>query len=93
MQLEEEKFEVRSDAFLSRYKNMICHHSVGNKIFGIKFKVSPIVFEKRINFSENTEYLYPLAYLIDPRIVERIKNVESFAKRVEIISAYLYKDR
>ena len=52
MQLEKEKYEVRSDAFLPRFKNMICHHSVGNKIFGIKFKVSPIILEKKINFSE-----------------------------------------
>ena len=91
MQLEDEKFEVRSDAFLPRYKNMICHHSVGNKIFGIKFKVSPIVFQKKINFSEYTEYIYPLAYLIDPKIVERVKEAESFYKRVEIISAYYTK--
>ncbi len=47
MQLENEKHEVRSDAFLPRFKNMIYHHSVGNKIFGIKFKVSPVILEKK----------------------------------------------
>ncbi len=88
MQLEEERFEVRSDAFLPRYKNMICHHAVGNKIFGIKFKVSPVLFEKKINFSEYTEYIYPLAYLIDRKLLEKIKAAESFAKRVEITTAY-----
>ncbi len=91
MQLEKEKYEVRSDAFLPRFKNMICHHSVGNKIFGIKFKVSPIILEKKINFSEYKEYIYPLAYLIDKKIVEKIKNADSFAKRVEIISHYYDK--
>jgi AraC-like DNA-binding protein len=91
MQLEEEKQEVRSDAFLPRYKNMICHHSAGNKIFGIKFKVSPVIFEKKINFSEYRDYLFPLAYLIDPKVVCRIKEADSFAKRVEIISHYYSK--
>lgn len=88
MQLEEQKYDVKSDAFLPRHKYMICHHSIGNKIFGIKFKVSPIIFEKKVNFSEYKEYLYPLAYLIDRTIIERIKATDSFEKRVEIISAY-----
>lgn len=91
MQLEDEKFEIKSDAFLPRHKNMICHHSVGNKIFGIKFKVSPIVFEKKINFFEYREFIYPLAYLIDRKVVERMKAADSFAKRVEIISTYYEK--
>lgn len=88
MQLEEEKFEIRSDAFLPRHKNMICHHATGNKIFGIKFKISPIIFEKKINFFEYREFIYPLAYLIDRKIIEKIKEAESFNKRVEVISAY-----
>ena len=91
MQLEEEKFEIKSDAFLPRQKNMICHHSAGNKIFGIKFRISPIIFEKKINFFEYREFMYPLAYLIDRKIVEKIKAAGSFAKRVEIISAYYNK--
>lgn len=91
MQLEDEKFEIRSDAFLPRQKNMICHHSAGNKIFGIKFRISPIIFEKKINFFEYRAFMYPLAYLIDRKIVEKIKEADSFAKRVEIISAYYNK--
>lgn len=91
MQLEEEKFELRSDAFLPRYKNMVCHHFAGNKIFGIKFKVSPVLFEKKINFSEYREYIYPLAYLIDRKLLDRIKSADSFAKRVELVTAHYEK--
>lgn len=88
MQLENESFEIKSDAFLPRHKNMICHHSKGNKIFGIKFKVSPVIFEKNINFSEYKEYIFPLAYLIDRTVIEKIKAAGSFENRVEIASGY-----
>lgn len=88
MDLEGQKKEVRSDAFLPRYKNMTCHHTTGNKIFGIKFKISPVVFEKPVNFSEYREYIFPLAYLIDPGVVQKIKEAGNFAKRVELISTY-----
>jgi AraC-like DNA-binding protein len=88
MQLEEESFEVRADGFLPRNKNMICHHSKGNKIFGIKFKVSPALFQKKINFSEYTEYIFPLSYLIDRKIIDEIKRAPSFEKRMQIVSAY-----
>ena len=63
-------------------------HSVGNKIFGIKFKVSPIIFEKKINFSEYAAYIFPLAYLIDRDIIKKVKEASSFAKRMEILSNY-----
>ena len=88
MQLEEESFEMKSDGFLPRHKNMICHHSKGNKIFGIKFKVSPVVFEKKVNFSEYKEYIFPLAYLIERKIVAKIKSATSFEQRMEIVSDY-----
>src|SRR5215213_3864664 len=91
MQLEDESFEMRSDGFLPRHKNMICHHSRGNKIFGIKFKVSPVIFEKKINFSEYKEYIFPLAYLIDRKITEKIKSATLFEQRMEILSDY-YED-
>lgn len=91
MQLEEEKFEVKNDGFLPRHKNMICHHSMGNKIFGIKFNVSPVIFQKKINFSEYKEYIFPLAYLIDRSIIERVKNAGSFDERMKILSDY-YED-
>lgn len=88
MQLEDECFEMKSDGFLPRHKNMICHHSQGNKIFGIKFKVSPVLFEKKVNFSEYKEYIFPLAYLIDRKIVDNIKSASSFDERMQIVSDY-----
>jgi AraC-like DNA-binding protein len=91
MQLEDERFEMKSDGFLPRHKNMICHHSRGNKIFGIKFKVSPVIFEKKINFSEYKEYIFPLAYLIDRKITEKIKSATLFEERMQILSDY-YED-
>jgi AraC-like DNA-binding protein len=91
MQLEEEKFEVKNDGFLPRHKNMICHHSIGNKIFGIKFNVSPVIFQKKINFSEYKEYIFPLAYLIDRVIIEKIRQANSFEERMKILSDY-YED-
>jgi AraC-like DNA-binding protein len=91
MQLDDEKFEMKSDGFLPRHCNMICHHSPGNKIFGIKFKVSPVIFQKNIDFSEYKEYIFPLAYLLDRGIIDKVKHAGSFEKRVGIISRY-YKD-
>ena len=88
MQLEDESFEMRSDGFLPRHKNMICHHSAGNKIFGIKFQVSPVIFEKKINFSEYKEYIFPLAYLMDRKVIDKIKAAGSFEKRMHIASEY-----
>jgi len=88
MQLGEENFEMKSDGFLPRHKHMTCHHSRGNKIFGIKFKVSPVVFEKKVNFSEYKEYIFPLAYLIDRKITDKIKSAACFDDRVQIVSEY-----
>jgi AraC-like DNA-binding protein len=88
MQLEEEKFEMRGDGFLPRHKNMICHHSTGNKIFGIKFNVSPVLFQKKVNFSEYREYIFPLAYLIDRAVVEKVKRAATFAQRVQLLTNY-----
>jgi AraC-like DNA-binding protein len=88
MQLEAERYDVRSDVFLPRHKYMICHHAVGNRIFGIKFRVSPVVLEKKVNFSEYRDYLYPLAYLIDRGVVDRVKEAANFDARVSIISDY-----
>ena len=88
MQLESESYGVRGDGFLPRSKNMICHHTAGNKIFGIKFKVSPVLFQKKINFREYREYIFPLAYLIDRKVVEDVKKASGFAERVQVISAY-----
>ncbi|HEX2609298.1 MAG TPA: helix-turn-helix domain-containing protein [Flavisolibacter sp.] len=88
MQLENDSFEMKSDGFLPRHKNMICHHATGNRIFGIKFHISPVIFEKKVNFSEYKEYIFPLAYLIDRKIIEKVKAADSFEKRMELVSAY-----
>jgi len=88
MQLEEEKYEVKNDGFLPRHKAMICHHSAGNKIFGIKFNVSPVIFQKKINFSEYREYIFPLAYLIDRTIISKVRMASSFDERMKILSDY-----
>ena len=88
MQLEEEKFEMKGDGFLPRHKNMICHHSTGNRLFGIKFKVSPVLFQKKVNFSEYREYIFPLAYLIDRAVVEKVKRATTFEQRVQLLTNY-----
>lgn len=88
MQLGEDRFDVKSDGFLPRHQYMICHHAVGNKIFGIKFKVSPELFERKIDFSEYREYIFPLAYLIDRSVISQIKTAGSFGERVQILSAH-----
>jgi hypothetical protein len=88
MQFDNTSFEVKSDAFIPRYKYLTASHSKGNKIFGIKFKVSPVIFEKKINFSEYTDYVFPLAYLIDRSIVEKVKQADSFSSRMEILSSH-----
>ena len=88
MQFDDMSFDVKSDAFIPRYKYLTARHAPGNKIFGIKFKVSPVIFEKKINFSEYTDYIFPLAYLIDRRIIEKVKQADSFSRRMEILSAH-----
>lgn len=91
MQLEEKRFNMKADGLLPRHKNMICHHSVGNKLFGIKFKVSPVLFEKKINFSEYREYIFPLSYLIDKTILEKIKSLACFQDRIALLNNYYEK--
>lgn len=88
MQLENASYPVKGDGFLPRNQNMICHHSRGNCIFGIKFKVSPVLFQKKVNFREYREYIFPLAYLIDRNIVAAVKGAANFAQRVSLISKY-----
>lgn len=88
MQVDEKRFEMKSDGFLPRHKSIECFHSTGNCLFGIKFKVSPIIFEKRINFSEYREYIFPLTYLVDQKIINKIKEAADFNERVKILNTY-----
>lgn len=85
MKFDDTAFTIRNDGFLPRYKNITTIHSPGNRVFGIKFRVSPIIFEKKIDFSEYS-YIFPLSYLIDRSIVDRIKQAATFTDRVSLIS-------
>jgi len=91
MQLGQECLEMRSDGFLPRHQCLICHHTPGNRIFGIKFRVSPVIFEKKINASEYKKYIFSLAYLIDRDVVDSIKAAPGLDERVAIASDYYEK--
>jgi len=88
MQVDEESFEMKTDGFLPRHKAIECYHRLGNCLFGIKFKVSPVIFEKKINFSEYKDYIFPLSFLLDKTIIDKVKSAEDFASRVNILSLY-----
>ncbi|HEY0680485.1 MAG TPA: helix-turn-helix domain-containing protein [Chitinophagaceae bacterium] len=88
MQLDNKSFEMKGDGFLPRHTSIECYHQPGNKIFGIKFRISPVIFEKKIDFSEYKEYIFPLSYLLDRKIIERIKNASTFQKRVDLLAAH-----
>lgn len=88
MQLEDRSYEMKTDGFLPRHTCLECYHQPGNKIFGIKFKISPVILEKKINFSEYRDYIFPLSYLLDQSILDKIKEAHSFEERVEIVNTY-----
>lgn len=88
MQVDEKSFDMKGDGFLPRHKAIECYHRRGNKLFGIKFNISPVIFEKKINFSEYRNQIYPLSYLIDKSVITQIKNAASFDKRVIIVVKY-----
>lgn len=86
MQLDGQKIEMKQDGFLPRCCHMICHHSPGNRIFGIKFKVSPVILQKNINFSEYSNYIYPLAYLVDRPMIQQVKRATTFQQRIQLLT-------
>ncbi len=88
MQVGEEKFDRKNDLFLPRHQSIECYHKPGNKLFGIKFRISPVIFEKKINFSEYSGYVFPLSYLLDKSVVTRVKDAASFEDRRNILSNY-----
>jgi AraC-like DNA-binding protein len=88
MELQKHRYNVKSDGFLPRHHYITCHHSAGNCLFGIKFKVCPVLFEKTIDFSEYKEHIFPLAYLIDKKVVNKIREASGFAERVKIVFQY-----
>lgn len=85
MQLEDRNYEMKTDGFLPRHTCLECYHQPGNRIFGIKFKISPVILEKKINFGDYRDYIFPLSYLLDNKIIAGMKSADSFDKRVEII--------
>jgi AraC-like DNA-binding protein len=88
MQLEDRSYEMKTDGFLPRHTCLECYHQPGNRIFGIKFTISPVIFEKKINFAEYREYIFPLSYLLDQSVLDSIKEANSFKKRVAVVSAH-----
>lgn len=88
MQVGKESFEMKTDGFLPRHKAIECYHRQGNCLFGIKFRVSPVILEKKINFSEYRNYIFPLAYLLDPLIISQAKAAADFDSRVDLLSCY-----
>ena len=88
MQVGEKSFDMKGDGFLPRHKAIECYHRAGNKLFGIKFNISPVIFEKKVNFSEYKNQIYPLSYLIDKSVIADIKNASCFDERVQIVVKY-----
>jgi len=86
MQIEEKKFSMKTDGFLPRYHAIECFHKPGNHFFGIKFRISPVLFEKKINFSEYQGYIFPLSYLLEQPLIDRVKKASNFKERTGILS-------
>jgi AraC-like DNA-binding protein len=85
IELDKQTLEITTSGFLPRHVPIIAHHSLGNKVFGIKFKICPIVFEKDVDFSDYKRYIYPLAYLIDQTIIEKVRAAIDFTERSNIV--------
>lgn len=88
MQVGRDKFNMKTDGFLPRHQSLECFHQKGNVLFGIKFKISPIIFEKNVNFSEYKGGIFPLSYLVEKSVLTDIKTVVSFQERVLILNDY-----
>jgi AraC-like DNA-binding protein len=88
MQVGDKKFNMKTDGFLPRNKSIECYHRQGNKLFGIKFKISPIIFKTKVNFGEYREYIYPLSYLMEQATIDKVKKAASFEERSNILNGY-----
>ncbi|MBC7949599.1 MAG: AraC family transcriptional regulator [Chitinophagaceae bacterium] len=88
MQVDDKKFTMNTDGFLPRYNPIECFHKPGNHLFGIKFRISPVLFIKDINFSEYKEYIFPLSYLLDPPVIKAVKKARTFEGRRQVLSVY-----
>ena len=88
MQVGEKRFSMKTDGFLPRHNAIECFHKPGNHMLGVKFRVSPVMLEKKINFAEYKEYIFPLSYLLDAIIIQQVKKAVSFEDRVSVLSNY-----
>ncbi len=88
MQVEDKKFNMKTDGFLPRPGYIECFHQPGNSLFGIKFKVSPVIFEKKVDFADYQGSVFPLSYLVDKALLDKIKKAGSFEKRVQLLTKY-----
>lgn len=88
MQVGEKKFPMKTDGFLPRHEAIECYHQPGNRLFGIKFKTSPILLQKKVNFAEYRESIFPLSYLIDAAVLSGAKKATCFSERLSIFQAY-----
>lgn len=88
MQVGEKKFDMKLHGFLPRHQSIECHHRTGNCLFGIKFRISPVVYTTRVNFSEYREYIFPLSYLMEQKVLEKVQHASSFDKRVKLLCQY-----
>ena len=88
MQVGDKKFNMKTDGFLPRNKAIECYHREGNKLFGIKFKISPIIYKTKVNFAEYREYIYPLSYLMEQSVIDKVKKAATFEERIETLNTY-----
>src|SRR5258705_2013417 len=88
MQVDDKKFNMKTDGFLPRPSSIECFHQTGNILFGIKFKVSPVIFEKKVNFSDYSGSIFPLSYLAEASLLNKFKKTVSFEKRVQVLCKY-----
>ena len=88
MQVNDKKFDIKKDGFLPRYNAIECYHRKNNHLFGIKFRISPIVFQKDVDFSEYKGYIFPLSYLMDQQVIAAIKKAGSFEERVQLAGSH-----
>lgn len=88
MQVEHTKFNMKTDGFLPRPGYIECYHQPGNVFFGIKFKVSPVIFEKKVDFGDYSGAIFPLSYLAEAGLLNKIKKAASFEKRVQLLMKY-----
>jgi AraC-like DNA-binding protein len=91
MQVGDKFFDMKADGFLPRNSAIECYHQKDNCLFGIKFKVSPVIYEKKINFSEYKGHISPLSYLMEPAIIQQVKTAPSFNDRLLILYNYFEK--